>query len=121
MNETWNKAYSLILNCNLLLENLENPEVKFTGDNYKVIKGETLALRAMLHFDLLRLFGPVYSRNKELPAIPYYKKYSVTPNAVLSASEVAVHHGSGGPYRVIRQEDTRLLKIHHDISSNLGG
>ena len=25
LNETWNKAYSLILNCNLLLENLEDP------------------------------------------------------------------------------------------------
>lgn len=89
MNETWNKAYSLILNCNLLLENLENPQTGFTGDNYKVIKGEALALRAMLHFDMLRLFGPVYSRNPELPAIPYYKKYSVTPNEILSASEVA--------------------------------
>ena len=89
MNETWNKAYSLILNCNLLLENLENPQTGFTGDNYKVIKGEALALRAMLHFDMFRLFGPVYSRNPELPAIPYYKKYSVTPNEILSASEVA--------------------------------
>ena len=49
MNETWNKAYSLILNCNLLLENLESASVSFTGDNYKVIKGEALALRAMLH------------------------------------------------------------------------
>ena len=89
MNETWNKAYSLILNCNLLLESLENTDVKFTGDNYKVIKGETLALRAMLHFDMLRLFGPVYSRNPQLPAIPYYKKYSVVPNDVLTAEAVA--------------------------------
>lgn len=89
MNETWNKAYSLILNCNLLLENLETAGVAFTGENYKIIKGEALALRAMLHFDMLRLFGPVYSRNPQLPAIPYYKKYSVTPNAVLPASEVA--------------------------------
>ena len=89
MNETWNKAYSLILNCNLLLENLENPQTGFTGENYKVIKGEALALRAMLHFDMLRLFGPVYSRNPELPAIPYYKKYSVTPSQIISASEVA--------------------------------
>ena len=89
MNETWNKAYSLILNCNLLLESLETTSVKFTGDNFKVIKGETMALRAMLHFDMLRLFGPVYSRNPELPAIPYYKKYSITPNDVLPASEVA--------------------------------
>ena len=27
LNETWNKAYSLILNCNLLLENLEKADV----------------------------------------------------------------------------------------------
>ena len=89
LNETWNKAYSLILNCNLLLENLEGAGVRFSGDNYKIIKGEALALRAMLHFDMLRLFGPVYSRNPQMPAIPYYKKYSVTPNALLTASEVA--------------------------------
>ena len=37
MSETWNKAYSLILNCNLLLENLEKTHVSFTGDNYKYI------------------------------------------------------------------------------------
>lgn len=89
MNETWNKAYSLILNCNLLLESLGKTDVRFTGDNYKIIKGEALALRAMLHFDLLRLFGPVYSRNPEQPAIPYYKKYSITPNSPLTGSEVA--------------------------------
>ena len=59
MNEIWNKAYSLILNCNLLLESLETTDVEFTGDNYKFIKGEAMALRAMLHFDMLRLFGPV--------------------------------------------------------------
>ena len=88
-NETWNKAYSLILNCNLLLENIENTGVRFTGDNYKIIKGEALALRAMLHFDMLRLFGPVYSRNPEALSIPYYKKYSVVPNERLKASEVA--------------------------------
>ena len=89
LNETWNKAYSLILNCNLLLESLENTDVSFTGDNYKIIKGETLALRAMLHFDLLRLFGPVYSRYPEAASIPYYKKYTVRPNSILPASEIA--------------------------------
>lgn len=88
-NEIWNKAYSLILNCNLLLDNLQTTTVRFTGDNYKIIKGEALALRAMLHFDMLRIFGPVYSRNPDMPAIPYYKRYSVVPNEILPASEVA--------------------------------
>jgi hypothetical protein len=89
LNETWNKAYSLILNCNLLLENLEKTSVKFSGDNARILRGEALALRAMLHFDMLRLFGPVYSQNPDAPAIPYYKKYSVVPNSVMTASEVA--------------------------------
>ena len=89
LNETWNKAYALILNCNLLLENLEKTDIKFSGDNYKIIKGEALALRAMLHFDMLRLFGPVYSHNPEALSIPYYKKYSVVPNDRLPASKVA--------------------------------
>ena len=89
LNETWNKAYSLILNCNLLLESLEKTEVSFTGDNYKIIKGEALALRAMLHFDLLRLFGPVLSKYPDAASIPYYKQYTVRPNSVLPASEVA--------------------------------
>lgn len=89
MSETWNKAYSMILNCNLLLENMEEDGILFDEENYKVIKGEALALRAMLHFDMLRLFGPVYSRNPHMAAIPYYKKYTVTPNEVLPASEVA--------------------------------
>lgn len=89
MNETWNKAYSLILNCNLLLENIEDTSVKFSGDNKNVIKGEAMALRAMLHFDMLRLFGPVYSRSPQSLSIPYYKKYTLVPNALLPASEVA--------------------------------
>ena len=89
LNETWNKAYSLILNCNLLLENLETSSVDFSGDNYKILKGEALALRAMLHFDMLRLFGPVYSRNPDKSSIPYYETYSMVPNDILPASEVS--------------------------------
>lgn len=89
LSETWNKAYSLILNCNLLLENIEDDIKKFSNDNYRIIKGEALALRAMLHFDMLRLFGPVYSRNPQQLSIPYYKAYSVTPLEQLPASEVA--------------------------------
>lgn len=89
MNETWDKAYSLILNCNLLLENIDSDRLMFSEDNYRIIKGEALALRAMLHFDMLRLFGPVYSRHPDQLSIPYYKSCTVVPNTLLPASEVA--------------------------------
>lgn len=88
-NETWNKAYSLILGCNLLLAKIDSRKDVFSGDNYYIIKGEALALRAMLHFDLLRLFGPVYSRNPDAASIPYYKEYDGTAHAVQPASEIA--------------------------------
>lgn len=89
LNETWDKAYSLILNCNLLLENIDADRALFSDDNYRMIKGEALAMRAMLHFDMLRLFGPVFSRNPQQVSIPYYKAYTVVPNSALPASEVA--------------------------------
>ena len=54
-----------------------------------MVKGEALALRAMLHFDMLRLFGPVYSKDSDKKAIPYYTKQTNTPEPILTAEEVA--------------------------------
>lgn len=90
-SSTWDKAYAMILNCNLLLENIDKEEKKglFSGDNRNIIKGEALALRAMLHFDMLRIFGPVYSNSPEALSIPYYTAYTTMPEAMLPASEAA--------------------------------
>lgn len=88
MNSTWDKAYALILNCNKLLENMRSREELFTGNNYNIIQGEALALRAMLHFDMLRLFGPVYSQKPESISIPYYTTEVLSPEPLLPASEV---------------------------------
>lgn len=86
---TWNKAYALILNCNKILENMETRKGLFAAGHYNIIRGETLALRAMLHFDMLRLFGPVYSRNPEKTSIPYYTAQTTVPEKPLPAYEVA--------------------------------
>ena len=89
LDQTWNKAYALILNCNKILESIDQNQSLFTGSNYYVIKGEALALRAMLHFDMLRLFGPVYSKDSDKTAIPYYTKVGNSPESLLTAKEVA--------------------------------
>ena len=65
LDQTWNKAYALILNCNKILETIDGNQNLFTGGNYYAIKGEAMALRAMLHFDMLRLFGPVYAKDSD--------------------------------------------------------
>ncbi len=50
--------YQAIANVNLMLEYLEKQDV-LTNKEYKELKGECLALRAWLHFDLIRTWGPV--------------------------------------------------------------
>ena len=68
----WEGMYNAIANDNKLLERLENADRKiFDDDNYDLIKGEALALRAYLHFDLLRMFGPSKALDKGEKCIPY--------------------------------------------------
>lgn len=88
LDQTWNKAYALILNCNKILEAIDGNKNLFTDGSYYIIKGEALALRAMLHFDMLRLFGPVYSKDSDKKAIPYYTKQTNSPEPILTAQEV---------------------------------
>ena len=74
LSSTWNEAYSTIMNINVVLNNIEKDA---TGKKvlpqreYKMLKGEMLAARAMIHFDMLRWFGPIYSKNSEGRGIPY--------------------------------------------------
>ena len=53
----WAKAYSVIANANEALTNMEGQESSLNEVYYHVIKGELLAIRAYMHFDLLRLYG----------------------------------------------------------------
>lgn len=69
----WNGMYTAIANNNKLLSEIDQQKSVFTRDNYEVIKGEALALRAFMHFDLLRLFGASYEENPNKIAIPYLK------------------------------------------------
>jgi len=77
--EIWKKTYNGVANANNLIANLERADLpQFTGVNYKVIKGETLGLRAFLHFDLLRLFAPAPASvgGMDALAIPYVTRFS---------------------------------------------
>ena len=84
----WEKAYALIANVNKLLKNADSHKDLFTGDSYDLITGEAYALRAFLHFDLLRLFGPVYKTHKEDKSICYNTQFSLSGSDLLPASKV---------------------------------
>ena len=81
----WQGLYNAIANDNLLLQNVDSGKVLSPAE-YPLIKGEALALRAYMHFDVLRLFAPSFLTGAGTPAIPYVTTFS---NKVTSTSSVA--------------------------------
>ena len=78
----WSAAYKTINHINNILGYIEkggDDQFQYT----KLYKGEALALRAMLHFDMMRLFGPPAWADAQAKAkvIPYVTKYAfdITP------------------------------------------
>lgn len=77
----WNNLYAQIANINALLETIDDNKNVFSDDNYRLIKGEAMGLRAYLHFDLLRFFAEAYPTGKDKESIPYVTRLApvVTP------------------------------------------
>lgn len=73
----WGKAYSLISNANTLIDAIDAADCPLIDRQKKRMKGEALTVRAFIHFDLLRLFGPVPTQLSER-AIPYQTSSELT-------------------------------------------
>ena len=89
LRSIWANNYSGIANANNLLAHIDDNTKLFSTDNHDVIKGEALALRAFLHFDLLRCFGVSFAVNPEQPSIPYCTALSYRVFPQLTVREVA--------------------------------
>ncbi len=71
----WTTMYALIANVNILLEHCDEEGSAVNSRYYSMVKGEALALRAMMHFDMLRFYGPIYSdQTSSQKSIPYLEK-----------------------------------------------
>lgn len=84
----WQKAYQLIMATNILIENIDNQEALLTAHEASILKGEMLAVRAFLHLDMLRLFGPRVESNPEAESIPYNETTEVTVLPLLPCNKV---------------------------------
>lgn len=85
----WLYSYRSIANCNILLEYLEKKGAGFFQNNeFELFKAEALALRAYLHFDMLRAFAPSWKDNEAGMSIPYADSFSNKIHRQLSTREV---------------------------------
>jgi hypothetical protein len=78
-NAIWSAAYKVIANCNHLIANTAKRDSSFfpgKKNEKDLILGEARGLRALLHFEMLRLFAPApVTGDLATPYIPYVTTY----------------------------------------------
>ncbi|WPO78900.1 RagB/SusD family nutrient uptake outer membrane protein [Flavobacterium sp. KACC 22761] len=102
----WETAFTTILSANKFLESIDEHAGVISAEKADMLKGEAIAIRAMLHFDMLRLYGPIYKVAPADPGIPYYDKYAPTNNPILPAKDVIV--------KVLADLDQALVLLAND-------
>lgn len=91
VEDIWISIYNTIYNTNQILENIDNINDPLLTDELRNdIKGEAYAIRAMAHFDLLRMFGEHWDINSNY-GIPIVAS-TLAPDAEVSRSTVAISY-----------------------------
>ncbi|HTG54693.1 MAG TPA: RagB/SusD family nutrient uptake outer membrane protein [Niabella sp.] len=112
MDQVWSKAYFLILSGNILMDHIRRQEGILTTDESNILRGEMLAARAFLHFDLLRLYGPRWENNASTVSIPYNEKPTAERLPLLSFETIIG--------KVIRDLDEAEVLLAKDPVINQG-
>ncbi len=76
IDASWLAAYRVIQQCNLTLRNIDKLSSTNEGAVNRV-KSQALALRAFVHFDVLRYWGEGSLRNSTLKGIPYVSIFDI--------------------------------------------
>lgn len=92
LESIWQTAYNTIANCNALISHVEKADPDLfpyaeSGER-EMIYGEALAARALLHFELLRLFAAAPVVDLTAKAIPYSTTYPDKVPARYTTEEV---------------------------------
>ncbi len=86
----WKKAYNTLANVNNLLQAVEKQEESFFEWGKlerNMFIAELRGIRALLHFDMLRLFAPAPIKDDGKAYIPYVEKYPEYQPKKLTVSE----------------------------------
>ncbi|MFV0588049.1 RagB/SusD family nutrient uptake outer membrane protein [Bacteroides reticulotermitis] len=88
ISSIWQSYFTPVAQLNDMLANLEKEDgSKFKYNNEQLLKGEAIGLRAFLHLEVLRLFGPVpdLATDAEI-CIPYVTEMTNNPSKLVSKS-----------------------------------
>lgn len=66
----WNQIYNCILQANTILASIDKLKTAGTTENFDNYQGQVLTVRAMMYFDLVRLYGKSYTYDKASFGVP---------------------------------------------------
>lgn len=66
----WNDMYNRILQANNLIQSIEELEEEGTEEDFESFLGQALTARALMYFDLVRLYGKPYTYDKDSYGVP---------------------------------------------------
>lgn len=91
IDNIWSGMYKVIADCNSIMEHASKASddiFEYGAAEKAKVYGEALAVRAFVHFDLLRLFAPAPAVNNTANWIPYVTSSESTINMPLSVNKV---------------------------------
>jgi len=106
--ETWEQIYLVISETNRALE----AEVEDSAE-VKKLKGQAYVLRALAHFDLMRIYGQQYVDNSGLAGlgIPYITKYAAidakVTRATVGDNRLSIYNDLNKGIELLTQADTK--------------
>lgn len=89
VDKIWSEGYNTIANVNSMIAQIEKHKGAYDATDYNVFLGEAIGLRAFLHFDLLRLFGPAGTVEPDAKSIPYVSVLAAGVSPMLTVKECA--------------------------------
>lgn len=87
IDSIWSQSYYTIALVNNILTWEASQGDVMKEDSRKQIKGEALALRAYLHFDLWRLYAPDIKQEPKAECLPYNREFGVDIPSLCSSEQ----------------------------------
>lgn len=88
LNTIWQTGYNAIAAVNNILGYAETNRGVLRDSVYQMVRGEALAIRGLIHFDLLRIYAPEYSGGASKKAIPFETQMNQFANIPSTAAQV---------------------------------
>ncbi|PRY05735.1 SusD-like starch-binding protein associating with outer membrane [Pontibacter ummariensis] len=109
----WLAAYSVVTQANLVLRNIEQFS-EASPERVNRLKGQALAIRAMVHFDLLRYWGESLDRNSTALGVPY----KTIVDAEDMPKRLSVKETYDNIFKDLKEAETLLGDVDTDINAS---